>query len=234
MKRPAINFYTSDFLVGVSNLTMEERGQYITMLCLQHQQGHLSKKTIKLNIGEISQDVLEKFDIDGDGNYYNKRLDEEIEKKNKFLEHQRENGLKGGRPKKAKENPKKNQALTQTKPKEKPLEDENENINDNINKNINKNIYSYIEYLYKRPLTTTEFNKINNLLKEYKEELIRLAIDKSVENGVYKLKYAEVILKNWKDKNLNTISEIEADELLLGVSKNDFYQEDNDYDWLNE
>jgi len=204
------------------------------MLCLQHQQGHLSKKTIKLNIGEISQDVLEKFDIDGDGNYYNKRLDEEIEKKNKFLEHQRENGLKGGRPKKAKENPKKNQALTQTKPKEKPLEDENENINDNINKNINKNIYSYIEYLYKRPLTTTEFNKINNLLKEYKEELIRLAIDKSVENGVYKLKYAEVILKNWKDKNLNTISEIEADELLLGVSKNDFYQEDNDYDWLNE
>ena len=46
MKDPAFVFYTGDFLTGVIDMTMEERGQYITLLCLQHQKGHFSKKTL--------------------------------------------------------------------------------------------------------------------------------------------------------------------------------------------
>ena len=46
MKDPAVLFYTSDFLVGASDLSNEECGKYIKLLCLQHQKGHLSEKQI--------------------------------------------------------------------------------------------------------------------------------------------------------------------------------------------
>lgn len=154
-KDPAIIFYTSDFMMGTSNLTMEERGQYITLLCLQHQLGHLSKKTIELNVKNISKDVLGKFTLDDDGNYYNERLEYEINKRTKFIEHQVENGKKGGRPKtqiKPKQNPNKTQTETQIKAKEKPLENENEIENRNINNNkfIKPTIEEINEYCLER------------------------------------------------------------------------------------
>ncbi len=57
-KDPAFLFYAQDFLVGCSDLTLEERGQYITMLCLQHQKGFVTEKTIRLTVGSVSVDVL--------------------------------------------------------------------------------------------------------------------------------------------------------------------------------
>jgi hypothetical protein len=98
-KDPAFLFYTSDFLSGVVDLTMEERGQYITLLCLQHQKGFLNEKTIRLCVGSVSVDVMSKFKQSEDGNYYNERLLEEVEKRKFFIDSRRENGLKGGRPK---------------------------------------------------------------------------------------------------------------------------------------
>lgn len=97
-KDPAFLFYPSDFLTGVADLTMEERGQYITMMCLQHQKGGLSDKTIRLTLGSVSVDVLNKFKVDEQGNYYNERLSFEIEKRTQFVESRRVNGKKGGRP----------------------------------------------------------------------------------------------------------------------------------------
>lgn len=161
MNNPAVLFYTSDFLTGVSNLTMEERGQYITLLCLQHQLGHLNLKTINLNISNLSQDVLNKFTIDEDGNYYNERLEFEIGKRDKFIKHQSENGKKGGRPKKPKRNPKETQSESENEPKKKPLENENENDNDNdnINEIINKNIIvEIIDYLNNTCNTKYKYN----------------------------------------------------------------------------
>lgn len=102
MKDPAFLFYSSDFLTGVANLTMEERGQYITLMCLQHQHGHLSEKTIWLSLGLASvteiPDVISKFKRDKQGFYYNERLEEEINKRSKYTDSRRSNGLKGGRP----------------------------------------------------------------------------------------------------------------------------------------
>ena len=37
MKDPAFLFYSSDFLSGTMLMTDEEIGQYIKLLCLQHQ-----------------------------------------------------------------------------------------------------------------------------------------------------------------------------------------------------
>jgi uncharacterized protein YdaU (DUF1376 family) len=88
-KDPAILFYTGDFLTGCADLNLEERGQYITLLCLQHQKGHLSEKMIKLAVGETSSDVMRKFKTDDDGNFYNERMDIEINKRVKHSEKQR-------------------------------------------------------------------------------------------------------------------------------------------------
>jgi len=98
IKDPAFLFYSSDFLNGIADLTMEERGQYITLLCLQHQKGYLTDKTIRLSVGSVSVDVMVKFQLSEDGNYYNSRLSTEIEKRRFFTDSRRENGLKGGRP----------------------------------------------------------------------------------------------------------------------------------------
>jgi len=139
-KDPAFLFYSSDFLNGVADLTMEERGQFITLLCLQHQKGTLTDKTIRLCLGSVSVDVLSKFTKDKDGNFYNERLMDEIEKRIQFTESRRNNGSKGGRPK------------NNTKPlglaKHNLMEDENENENEDININKTKctfeEVYEYM------------------------------------------------------------------------------------------
>jgi hypothetical protein len=139
-KDPAFLFYSSDFLNGVADLTMEERGQFITLLCLQHQKGTLTDKTIRLSLGSVSVDVLSKFLKDKDGNFYNERLSEEIEKRIQFTESRRNNGSKGGRPK------------NNTKPlglaKHNLMEDVNENENENIIINKSKCTFEQVyEYM---------------------------------------------------------------------------------------
>jgi hypothetical protein len=139
-KDPAFLFYSSDFLNGVADLTMEERGQFITLLCLQHQKGILTDKTIRLSLGSVSVDVLSKFSKDKDGNFFNERLNEEIVKRIQFTESRRNNGSKGGRPK------------NNTKPlglaKQNLMEDVNENENEDININKSKctfeEVYEYM------------------------------------------------------------------------------------------
>ena len=224
MKDPAIIFYTSDFMIGVSNLTMEERGQYITLLCLQHQLGHLSKKTIDLNISNISQDVLDKFKLDENKLYYNERLEYEIEKRSKFIEHQIENGKKGGRPK----NPNKTQSETQIKPKQKPLE--NENDNENINDNDNRNIINIINYLNNilnskyRANNKVTMKHINARLKEgYTFDDFKTVIDKKYAewNNTEMQQYLnpETLFGTKFEKYLNqpvkkrTLKDISLDEL---------------------
>jgi uncharacterized protein YdaU (DUF1376 family) len=142
-KDPAFLFYSSDFLNGVADLTMEERGQFITLLCLQHQKGTLTDKTIRLSLGSVSVDVLSKFSKDKEGNFFNERLQEEIEKRIQFTESRRNNGSKGGRPK----NNKKPLGLA----KHNLMEDVNENENEDII--INKNRCSFeqaYEYMSSR------------------------------------------------------------------------------------
>jgi hypothetical protein len=139
-KDPAFLFYSSDFLNGVADLTMEERGQFITLLCLQHQKGTLTDKTIRLSLGSVSVDVLSKFSKDKDGNFYNERLSEEIEKRIQFTESRRNNGSKGGRPK------------NNTKPlglaKHNLMEDVNENENEDIIINKSKCTFEQVyEYM---------------------------------------------------------------------------------------
>lgn len=131
-KDPAFLFYSSDFLTGCMDLTMEERGQYITLICLQHQKGHLTEKTICLSLGSVSVDVLKKFKKDENGLLYNERVEEEIEKRREYAESRRKNGSLGGRPKKPYGKP-------YEKPYEKPYGKPTENHTENENENESEN-----------------------------------------------------------------------------------------------
>lgn len=113
---PAFLFYSSDFLTGVSDLDMEERGQYITLLCLQHQKGPLNEKTIRLCVGYASVSVLAKFTQNDKGEYYNERLEYEVLKRASYTASRRMNGKKGGRPPKREKSQQKNLGETIAKP----------------------------------------------------------------------------------------------------------------------
>ena len=208
IKDPAFLFYSSDFLMDVADLTMKERGQYISLLCLQHQSGHLNKKKIKLNLGKISDDVLKKFQTDNDGNFYNERLENEIIRRAKFIEHQIENGKKGGRPKQENKNPMVNpnltQILTQNQPKQKPLETETETEtiinNEIINENINKLFKEYLEIRNKKKYIVNEtiINRLINKLNTYgKTDEEKIRIIENAINGSWKDFYE----LNDKEKN---------------------------------
>jgi len=129
-KDPAFLFYSSDFLTGVSDLNMEERGQYITLLSLQHQKGFLTEKMIQLVVGKISDDVRKKFTKTQDG-IFNEQLKSVIEKRAKHSAKQVENVSKRWKNKETEKKddtkPIPNQYQKDTK--KIPLENEIENVN---------------------------------------------------------------------------------------------------------
>lgn len=131
MKDPAFLFYSSDFLSGVQDLTMEERGQYITLLCLQHQKGHLTEKMIRLCCGNATADVLAKFRQDDNGLFFNQRLEIEVDKRKAHAEKQRVRAIDGWKKRKNQSSDTDATASTTAYATAMPLEDENENRNIN-------------------------------------------------------------------------------------------------------
>lgn len=121
-KDPAFLFYSSDFLSGIQDLTMEERGQYITLLCLQHQKGRLSDKIIKLSVGNATADVMAKFRQDSSLLWYNDRLEVETQKRKESAEKQRQRAVDGWEKRKKDAESKATAYATAM-----PLEDINEN-----------------------------------------------------------------------------------------------------------
>ena len=91
-KDPAFLFYSADFIVGTYEMTDEQVGRYIRLMCLQHQKGHLSESVV-LSVmgGEIDREVIGKLKRDDDGLYYNERLDEETNKRKKYSESRAKN-----------------------------------------------------------------------------------------------------------------------------------------------
>lgn len=93
-KDPAFLFYSSDFLTGTMLLTMEQKGKYITLLCLQHQKGILTEKDMLQICGTYDEDIFSKFVKDENGNYLNERLSVEVQKRKAYSESRRQNRTK--------------------------------------------------------------------------------------------------------------------------------------------
>ena len=92
MKDPAVLFYTADFITGTLTMNYEQKGKYITLLCLQHQKGYLTEKDMLNICSTYDEDIFNKF-IEKEGKYYNERMFKESEKRRKYSESRRINRL---------------------------------------------------------------------------------------------------------------------------------------------
>lgn len=114
-KSPAFRFYPSDFMMGTMGFSAEERGAYMTLLCVQWDRGGLPDDVEQCaRLAGIPPERLGliwvKFGLCDDGMRRNRRLELEREKQVAFRARQSENGKNGGRGRK------KNPNETQTKP----------------------------------------------------------------------------------------------------------------------
>lgn len=136
-------FYPNDFIGATCHLSNEQAGAYIKILCFLWQKERSKGDYLKaVGFGSVSvglsdwEPVAELLQIDEDGLFYNRRLEEERIKAVKKHEAQVNNGLKGGRPKKNKTTakpilkPSESQNKPMANPQAKPIES-NHNHNHN-------------------------------------------------------------------------------------------------------
>lgn len=93
-KDPAFLLYSADFLIGALDLSMKERGQYITLLCLQHQKGHLTSELVNILVPNVSRRTLSKFQRDPEGRLFQPRLESEIARRAQKTKTQTDNANK--------------------------------------------------------------------------------------------------------------------------------------------
>jgi len=89
MKDPAVLFYTQDFITGTILMTDEQRGKYILLLCLQHQNGKLTERDMMKICGKKDEDIWAKFHQEN-GCFCNKRMLLESEKRKNNCAKQKE------------------------------------------------------------------------------------------------------------------------------------------------
>ena len=205
-KDPAVLFYTSDFLSGTFTMDDSQVGQYIRLLCLQHQKGKLTQKDMLSICKAYDVEIWDKFKVE-DGLYYNERMLNETVRRQKFSESRRNNA----------KSPKKEST---SEAYAKHMETETENRTITINENINidfewfwndydkkvgdkqklkkkwhkltdqerQNAMNYLD-LYKQSVPDKQFRKnpetfLNN--KSWNDEIINRSI-----TPIHKLTYAE-------------------------------------------
>lgn len=213
MKDPAFLFYSSDFLSGTMLMTDEEIGQYIKLLCLQHQKGHLKEKDM-LNICKTyNEDIFSKFIKDADGNYYNERLEYEANKRKAYSESRR-NNRKKKEEKQTCEEDMKNICNSY----EKHMENRNRNRNENIDTNKNILYNEDVEKINQTFLETIGSTNINNIkecieyLDKLEYEVIEYALKQTARAGA-KWNYTKAILDNYVSENINTLEKVTTKEI---------------------
>ena len=90
-KDPAFLFYPGDWIGGTMGMTFEEKGAYMEILMMQFNRGHMTSHMIGLVIGQLWDNIQDKFEVDEKGLYYNARLELEKEKRKKFTASRRNN-----------------------------------------------------------------------------------------------------------------------------------------------
>jgi hypothetical protein len=127
-KDPAFLFYSSDFLTGTMFMDNEQVGKFIRLMCAQHQKGRLSEKDMLKICGTHDVDIFEKFERDEAGNYFNPRLEQEVDKRKAYSESRRNNRKK------------KEDMLITSKTYVLHMENENENEIEIVNEKVDNNL----------------------------------------------------------------------------------------------
>lgn len=201
MKNPAVLWYPSDFSSSTIFWTNEQCGAYIRLLNYQFILGHLTEEQLK----QITNDemVLSKFIKDKKGLFYNKRMEFEIDKRQKYSESRSKNKLG-----KTKTYEKDMNNISKSYDNHMGNENENENRNKNIIEN-NIDIYTFIEQQFGRMLSSAEIE----LVKTWEDnELTRYAIKQTIIRRANSLKYTQTILNSYKQKGITSVLDAEKEE----------------------
>jgi uncharacterized protein YdaU (DUF1376 family) len=196
-KDPAVLFYTSDFLTGTSFFTYEQKGQYITLLCQQHQLGYIPEAHMTAICGSLDSPVIQKFTRDKNGFYYNERMREEAEKRANYCKSRANN--KEGHNQYTQNKVKNNGHMTTHMTLHMENENENENINVNKDKKEPKKIYG--EHRNVR-LAETELQKLKDKFGDNKTELLITMLDEGIELKGYKYKSHYLAILKWAEKEV--------------------------------
>jgi len=201
-KDPAFLFYPSDWMGGTMTMSRAQKGAYIDLLMCQFNQGHMTIEDIKIILGKDFDTMWEqklkfKFRCNKNGLYYNERLEEEKEKRQKYILSRR-NNISG---------------INQYSKKSGHMgghmedEDENENINiiDNkIDQGIVKGEFEKLWELYPkkdgRKAAEKHFNtsvKTEEDLKNINKALNNYIKCETVKNGF--IKNGATWFNNWQD-----------------------------------
>ena len=117
---PAFQFYVDDFIGGTFTMTNEERGLYISLLCVQWNQGFVDDEDIERMSGRMSESsiarVRRKFEEDDHGQLRNERMEKERYKQAQYRLSRSQNGKQGGRPSKPQDKHAKTTCFSDVKP----------------------------------------------------------------------------------------------------------------------
>jgi DnaD/phage-associated family protein len=216
-KDPAVLLYTDDFLAGSFTMTNAQVGAYIRLLCLQHQQGHLTEEQMLTVCKKRDPVIWAKFITDENGLYYNRRMESESAKRSKYSE-SRSNNRKG-----------KTKSYDETH--ELSHDDSYESHMGNGNGIINRDDIkplgnggtkdardlSIVMTFYEQQMGSLPSSSAIDFLKSYTEdmgaEVVCKAIDIAVDANARSWPYIKSILQNWttqKVKSLSDVNRIEA------------------------
>ncbi len=90
-KDPAVLFYTADFISGTLTMSDAQRGKYILLLCLQHQQGLLTEDDMINICKTYDEKIYKKFIKNEEGFYYNERMKYEADRRKNYSESRSKN-----------------------------------------------------------------------------------------------------------------------------------------------
>ena len=94
-------------------------------------------------------------------------------------------------------------------------------------------IYTIFESEFGRTLSSNEAMIISKMLEESSEELVKLALNEAVYNGVRNLRYIDTILAEWNRKGIKTKEDVEKQRIEFKKNKKE-PKKLFDYDYLNE
>ena len=151
-KDPALLWYPGDWLGGTTTLSRLHKGAYMDLLMCQFNEGHMSLQDIKVVLGNDFDKVWDKLskksEIDENGLYFNKRLEEEQIKRKNFTTSRKKNLHK-------------DEHITPHMSEH--MENENENENINVIRDKNKFLKPTHEelkaYFEERGITSNEYER---------------------------------------------------------------------------
>jgi len=186
-KDPAILFYPNDYIGGTMGMTFEEKGAYMELLMLQFNRGHMTTHMIGQTVGQLWGQIKDKFVKDDNGLWYNKRIDEEKEKRIAYVSSRNNNRL--GINQYTNKKKKKVGHMTTH------MENENEDVNIIKDKEQKHKYGEYKNVL----LTDSELDKLKEKFSNWEELITK--IDTGIEMKGYKYKSHYLAIVNVWSKN---------------------------------